>query len=69
MTGTIPVVAQYVCSTSESEAGREEATTADAEMTLDRLHPLNVTASFNLNGYSVMINVAKKIVRPGKEPG
>jgi hypothetical protein len=37
---------------------------ADAEMTLDR----PVTASFNLNGYSVMINVAKKIVRPGKEP-
>jgi hypothetical protein len=23
-------------------------------------HPLNVTASFNLNGYSVMINAAKK---------
>jgi hypothetical protein len=40
---------------------------ADAEMTLDRSYPLNVTASFNLNGYSVMINVMINVAKK-KEP-
>jgi hypothetical protein len=52
----------------EAKLDANGAAIADAETVLDVQHPLNVTASFNLNGYSVMIKIAKKIVRPGKEP-